>query len=412
MIILITTLSLFFFFISLKNFRLSLGLTLLGLPLYLIKTDLFFIKNILELLIFICFLSFVIKIFKKEILLSKIYFLKNYAWPFIFLFISLIAGIIVSEDKIRSMGVFKAWFLLPIIFGIMAAAIIEKKKDFLNFVYFFLTASFFLSIYGIWQFISGHTLPGGRVAAVFTSANYLAMFLGVAFSFIFLINASKKISEKYLLRLVFSIISIAFLLTRSEGAFLGIILAILFAFLLKFKKISVRFVVVIIILSLSAQIFLPYFFLEKIKNTSRNDFYSRLQIWYVSGKILKESSFWGIGLGRFEAVYQKYLPNFFFPPLEWLSPRPHSLILSFLLETGILGFIAFLMILANFLKNSLKLVLKNESDMVFSVLIAILFIIFHGFTDTPYWKNDLAVIFWFLFFGTGALFYSQNKKTS
>lgn len=410
MIYLIATLSLIFFFISFKKFKLSLGLILFSPFLYLIKTDLFFIKNILELLILICFVSFIVKIFKKEILLSKLYFLKKYTWPFVFLFTSLIIGILVSPDKIRSLGVFKAWFLLPIIFGVMVFMTIKNKKDFLQLIYFFIASCFLISLYGIWQLLLGHALYDGRVASVFASANYLAMFLGLGIAFVFLVNTSKNKIQKSLLRFIFIIIFIAFILTRSEAAFIAILAAILFAFLLRFKKIPPNLIMFLIILSLAAQLFLPVLFYEKTKNTERNQISSRFQIWYVSGKILEQNYLKGVGLGYFEAVYQKNVPYYFFPPLEWLVPEPHSLALAFLLQTGILGFFSFLFILKKILKSIQEYFLKRDNSAIFGVLIAILFVIFHGFFDTPYWKNDLSLIFWFLIFGAEAVFFAVKKQ--
>lgn len=414
MTFLIIILSLFFFFIGLKNFKLALGLTIFCLPLYLLKIDFWGLKNVLEVLILVCVFVFIIKILKKQIKLSQFYFLKNYFWPLLLLFIALIISILISEDKIRSLGVFKAWFLLPVIFGVIAGSVIEKKKDFLNLVYFFISSALILSFYGIWQFLTGKTLIDGRVGAIFESANYLAMFLGLALSFVFLINpalphqnfwrGSKSI-------IIFGIILITFLLARSEAAFLGIILAILFAYLLKYKKISVDLVILILILVLLAEVFIPNLFYEKIKNAERNSFSSRLQIWYVSSKILKENPFLGIGLGCFEAIYQKYLPYYFFPPLEWLAPEPHNLFLAFWLQTGILGLMAFFLILRKVLKNIQNFISKKENFVLFGILVALLFVVFQGVIDTPYWKNDFAIVFWFLVFGAEALIL-KNKKAA
>ncbi len=408
---LIIILSLFFLFIALKNFKLALGLIFLGLPLYLIKVDLFVIKNLLEILILVCAIVFIVKLLKKEILLLKLSFLKDYWWLLVLLFVALVVSILISEDKIRSLGVFKAWFLLPVLFGIMVGVVVKKKKDFLRLIYFFLSASLILSILGLWQFLTGNTLEDGRVGAVFESANYLAMFLGIGLCFIFLINEHKELYQRNLLRIVFVIIFFGFLLTRSQGAFLGFLLAILFGFLLKSKKVSVNFIILLVILALFFQFFGPILFFDEIKSAARNSISTRLQIWYVSFQIFKDHPFLGIGLGQFEAVYQKYLPHFFFPPLEWLSPQPHSLYLAFLLQAGILGLIVFWLILRKVLKNILPSAL-NDNALTFSILVAILFIIFHGMVDTPYWKNDLAVIFWVLVFGTAAFLRIKAKKAA
>jgi O-antigen ligase len=70
-------------------------------------------------------------------------------------------------------------------------------------------------------------------------------------------------------------------------------------------------------------------------------------------------------------------------------PQPHNLYLAFLLQTGIIGFIGFILLLFWFFRAG---IMNHESGII--LMSVMVYILVHGLVDTTYWKNDLAVIFW------------------
>jgi len=119
---------------------------------------------------------------------------------------------------------------------------------------------------------------------------------------------------------------------------------------------------------------------------------ARLLIWQKAIEIFKKSPILGIGPGTFE--------NYFPPYPIWGVPQPHNIFLAFLLQTGIIGFAGFILILIWFFKNAFRKVRKNLLAEIFILdllLISVMtYILTHGLVDTTYWKNDLSAIFWFL----------------
>jgi len=131
----------------------------------------------------------------------------------------------------------------------------------------------------------------------------------------------------------------------------------------------------------------------------RSSLESRITIWHSASRILKDNPIFGIGQGNFQdkyLEYQKYFP----PYLEWAVPQPHNLYLAFWLESGILGISGFLLIIIVWIKN-ITSEIKNQKNsrtlLAATLLSIILYILIHGLVDTPYWKNDLSVIFWIIF---------------
>jgi len=161
--------------------------------------------------------------------------------------------------------------------------------------------------------------------------------------------------------------------THSYGAWLGIIAAIgfgLFIYLFKLKRNSAW---VILILALILILFLGYFALTQ----RQASFDARLIIWQKAWEVFMAHPILGIGPGTFGNYLQ-----------------PHNIFLAFLLQTGIIGFIGFLLLLIQFFRMGIR---NRESGIINIILVSIMvYILIHGLTDTTYWKNDLAVVFWLI----------------
>jgi O-antigen ligase len=143
-----------------------------------------------------------------------------------------------------------------------------------------------------------------------------------------------------------------------------------------------------------------YYKFQDIKNLSeRSSLASRIIIWKSAEKMLENNPVIGIGPGNFQnkyLEYQKYFP----PYLEWAAPQPHNLYLAFWLQSGLLGLIGFLFIVISWIKTLVAHIRhqKNGLSSVSAAILGIMFyILIHGLVDTPYWKNDLSIIFWSTF---------------
>ena len=143
-------------------------------------------------------------------------------------------------------------------------------------------------------------------------------------------------------------------------------------------------------------------------DSPRSSLESRLMIWQSAWTIIKDHSLIGIGPGMFQKYYLDYQAKF--PPyLEWAVPQPHNIFLAFWLQTGLLGLIGFIWLLFRFFES----VTPNRSDtpqkiskkLSLVLMAAMIYILIHGLVDTPYWKNDLSIIFWLLI----ALNYKANR---
>ncbi|NQU77131.1 O-antigen ligase family protein, partial [Candidatus Falkowbacteria bacterium] len=256
---------------------------------------------------------------------------------------------------------------------------------------------------------------------IFTSANYVTM-LTVPTTILILGYLIKLVRQKQItmkqcnnetmasrlhgfmapfLVLTTSISIATIYLTRSYSGYLGIAFGILILVLISSAKKKLKTIIIITLIIFSA-IFL-YTQKDNPKLRALTDLsghtaiHSRIQIWKTSFAIIKDNPILGIGLGNFHSAYIKYLPKTIENPLEYNVIKPHNLYLNLWLETGLLGLIAFLWLIVIFYKKTTSIEnckLKIENSAVIAA--AMTAILVQGLLDTPYFKNDLSLIFWLL----------------
>ncbi len=391
----------------------GLGFVIFFSPLYLIKFQEDWASfTLLESMIIFVFLVWLFKKIREKRIADfkenfKKIFKSFFGWPIVLILGGATLATTFSPDKISSFGILKSWIIEPLIFAGLVFEEIKNQRQ-LNLMIRFLEANVLsLAMVALAYFLAGNLTFDGRLAAFFLSPNHLAMALAPGLILFFkeiVIVSSKK--NLFFLIGVISLIVLIFYFTFSYSAWLAVAFSLFFSFLILFKKevfslksfcFLMAFLVVVFLFLFSLQFFNVKF--HDLLFSDRSSWQSRLMIWRVAGVILKDHWFLGIGPGMFQRLYldyQKYFP----PYLEWAVPQPHNLFLAWWLQAGIGGLIGFLWLLKKifcyFFKKILKPSFKEKDGLsVLVFLFAILiYWIFHGLVDTPYWKNDLSLIFW------------------
>lgn len=411
---LITFYSSLFFFLILAtiNIRLGIYIILAFLPAYLLRTQIWFIPTTwLELAIYLLSFATMIKLFwQKEIINSLKNLYHNYALVLLSLILWLLAAIIAtftSPNLKLSAGVLKGWWFDPIVFTLIILLNIKKQSQIKNVILALLIGSSLISLYGLFEYIFNFGMQAdGLLNAMYKPANYVAMFLvpTIILSLGLLFYYKNNHQYKYLTIILIAISLVALFYTKSYGGFLGLSSGI-FTLLCwqKNKRKKIISIMLFIILMISSLGFLTT--QTKFKNiihfTERNSLTTRLQIWKISSEVLKNNFIFGVGLGNFQKPYREMAFNMYQPPLEWQVVKAHNLFLNTWLEMGIIGFVVFLYLLILFFWQTKKIInlikTTNYWWLLAGTFAAMISILSHGLLDTPYFKNDLAIIFLLIF---------------
>jgi O-antigen ligase len=123
-----------------------------------------------------------------------------------------------------------------------------------------------------------------------------------------------------------------------------------------------------------------------------NTFEGRLQIWSDTLHMLRDHPIFGAGLRAYTQVMAPYVSGNRIPELY-----PHDVYLAMWSELGLLGLIAFVVLLSLLLWRGWRAFYRADGfarPLLWGTSAAFVAIAVHGFVDTPYFKNDLAVELW------------------
>ena len=395
-------------------FRPKFGLALLLaiLPSYQIKFQIFNIPfTFLEAMILGLFLVFLIQN-AKDIFKNKEKVLANWSFP-IFIFLIIATGaMFLSPDLKAGAGVWRAYFIEPILFLLTFCGLVKSKKDLKIIGLGAAISVIYLSFFAFFQKFVGQGIWSEevwagkqifRVSSLYPHPNFLGLFLG---PMIFLglgaiLHFIKNKKTAFVLGILFFLLSfLALIFAMSEGAIIGVLTGLI-VWILSFKKFRKKITVGLVILIILIFLFPASraYFLEKalLQDLSGQ---LRINIWRGASELIKTSPLIGVGLDGYEKLIPDYQKQVFQANTgkefyAFFQSHPHNLFLTIWLELGLLGLLVFIWMIFKALIQGFKSI-KKEYILVPSILSSLVVILIHGLVDTPYFKNDLSVLFWLI----------------
>lgn len=379
-----------------KNFKAATGLLILLLPSYFVRFNVGPLPStILEISYGALFFVWVIKYFKQDIGEIKKFYneQKILVWLVCLLLAFSTLGIFISWEPIKSLGVWRAYFLEPILFFLLLVGrrrMIDKN----DLIWFLSLSTVSISVVAILQKITGQPILTtliksdlqGRVTSFFTSPNAIGLYLAPIIPLIFYGFKTSRLKKYYLIILVLALIALG--MSFSEGAIIALGVAVLFSlFLLGFKKIASLLILFGILLSI---LIVPIRQSLLFENQSGQN---RLTLWGYTWDYLNKSStnfIFGAGLSQFNKKIQRPVNDF--KKIEPLT-FPHNIVLNFWSEIGLIGVLFFIAIYGWAIKISFRKY-QNEKYFGVTLLMSLLIFLIHGLVDVPYFKNDLSFLWW------------------
>lgn len=420
---LLTAYCLLLTFLTWKNFRAGVALLILTLPTYLIRFNVGPLPStVLELNFGVLFLVWLLKHTRTDWPNIKKYFSQNKLFFALFslFFLSSIIAVFISDQWKISFGHWRAFFLEPILFFLMLIGRRnEVKVGDLSFALVYSTLP--ISVVAVIQATTGHLFPPslwddelfGRATSIFTSPNaiglYLApiFFLNLSLFYKFFLRYKETKDRRLLLTLcslffVFASSTLAILFSKSVGTWIGLAAGLWVLVLLSgYKKIAIVGALTAIVL-----LILPP--TQTLLKTKTRSLENRLTLWAYSREFLSASPknfIFGTGIRQFFRKIQKESYYQDHTKLERLI-YPHNILLNFWTEIGLLGMLGFAGIYYFLLSTAYSL--YRHRDKIFGAvfLASLVAFLVHGLVDVPYFKNDLAFLFWTI----AALIILQKEK--
>ena len=449
MIFIIAGAAILFLWLALVRLDWAVLLIIVGLPTYLIRFQVLELPlTFLETMILIAFFVWFLKTFwpglKKNLKERSARTNYPYSIEIILMLIISLLAVGTAGGSASALGIWKAYFFEPILLFILLFNVLKDKKDWLKILNAFALAVATVSLLAIFQRLTGLFIANPfwaaeetrRVVSFFGYPNavglYLAPLIMVLSGGLAALNWQDGILVRdrlkkiwFSLTIIISILAIYF--AKSEGALIGLV-AGFFIFGLCFGR-KTRITILILTVLIGAGLYFSTpvrsLIIEKATLSDLSGSIRRQQ-WKETWAMLSDGRIIsGAGLNNYQKAIKPYhqegiffnrdhLENFdtraygsaelrakYWQPVE-IYLYPHNIWLNFWSELGIAGALLFVWISGKYLFLSWRLnqKLKRKNDpnkyLALGLLTAMLVVIIHGLVDVPYFKNDLAAMFWII----------------
>mgnify|MGYP000852567798 CR=1 FL=1 len=387
-----------------RKFEWSVYLCVALPPLYIIRPSIGLLPTtVLELTIIAVLVAGVVRITRHDFDLFKVS-ITTHA-PFwiaaaAFLFFSCIGAIVSMnganepvQKLIQGLGEWRALFLEPIALCVLLI-VYQKRLKVDLIVWALLGSAMAVSVVAVVQKLTGAWFPPsiadtylfGRVTSVYTSANALGLFV------IPIVCVSALLWKKYAVAVsvMWACILFAVFFSQSQGAFIAFGAALcVFLLVQKYYKT----VAGIVIMGILAVMLIPSLRAAVLFQDRAGQ--NRIMVWeHTIGYLMEHPQHFVFGTGIrnfFDAIQSPWYDVTVLEALKY----PHNIFLNFWTEIGLFGMLSFVFLFLYLVRTTL---LIQDRLVKASLLASLTAIMIHGLVDVPYFKNDLAVLFWILVF--------------
>jgi len=333
--------------------------------------------------------------------------LREWAMPISLFVAGATISVAVAPSFMPSLGLWRAYIVEPILFFAMFSDIIGRKKRGVAVLCALGTTLAIVGIIAVYQKITGFGIPNPiwaaeatrRATAFYGFPNAIGLFaapvtmLMVAWAVSLLGQHTQRRWLALLPTSAAILGALGILFAVSEGAAIGL-LAGLGLYGLMHKKLRPWTLGAIIIACAVVVLIPPVRNYASLLVSLRDDSGSvRSIIWSETSAMLADHPVFGTGLAGYPG---RILP---YHRATWIEvfQYPHDIVLNFWGEVGLLGLAGFVWIVWRFYAVTLRVARTKDAPWLAAGLIAAMTAtLVHGLVDVPYFKNDLAMLFWVL----------------
>ncbi len=336
--------------------------------------------------------------------------LRAWRWPLVAWIITTLIAVFIAPSLWTGLGLWRAYVLEPLLVLISLCALLDQPGDRKRMEHGMMAAVSVVSVWALIGFFGNWGIPhpwnisiaaGRRAVGPFGFPNAVALFV-TPIAALVAARLAKQFEERTswkerILPIATLLLSVfALVAAKSDGGMLAL------GFVVTLSLLGLRWgrylVLAGVILGGVGLFVAPSVREALIKEATFQGWSGkvRLFIWRESWAMLKDRWFLGAGFGGYPKVFDEYHKARFIEIFQY----PHTILFNFWTETGLLGVFAFIGIVVTWIKTTLRTVVEKSqasSRSYLSVLVLLaplLAILVHGLVDVPYFKNDLALLFW------------------
>jgi O-antigen ligase len=376
---------------------LMLGFTAACLPLYVVRFKYGPISTtLLEGLVLATIAVYIVASWREH---SLPFHRTPYDIPIALLLVAGAIAVFVPADKWHALGLYRAFFVEPVAIFYVGVDLLRRPAE---TRWVLLGLGLGTSIFAVMNiiafavaYVEGTIVLGSPPTALYTSSPEVAMFLEppLALAAGFVLFSSER-GDRLLAIAWMAFLLPALALTLSRGAYFAIAVLVAVAVISNRRRLwiaagvaaaAVVAVFLLLQIPLVQRRFAGQFDLGNSQTTIRG----RLSIFTDTLSGLRNHPIFGVGLGDYHYLFRGKISEIY----------PHDVWLTFWVEIGLLGLIAFAAIYFGLLYRGLRAMRHVQGfyrPLLWGALGALILWGVHGLVDSPYWKNDMSLEFWMI----------------
>jgi O-antigen ligase len=317
----------------------------------------------------------------------------RYDVPIALLLLAGAIAVFVPPDRWHALGLYRAYFLEPIAIFYVAVDLLRRPREVRWVLLGLGIGSSIFAVLNVGAFFvgvaDGTFVLGSPPTALYTSAPEVAMYLEPPFALAagFVLFADQR-KDRLLALGWMAILAVALTLTFSRGAYLAIAVLALVAIASSRARVPLAAaVVVVVVLLLQVPLVEKRFAGQFDLGNSQTTIRGRLSIFSDTLTMLRAHPIFGVGLGGYQDLFRGNI----------LVIYPHDIWLTFWVEVGLLGLVAFAVIFFGLMYRGWRAFPQASGfyrALLWGVSGSLVLWGVHGLVDSPYWKNDTSVEFW------------------
>lgn len=307
-----------------------------------------------------------------------------------------LAAALWSPALLKGLGLWRAYILEPVLMITAVHQVLTSRADRNGLRSSFWTVSIFVSVWALAQFVTGKGIPnewslpildGRRATGPYGFPNAVALLVAPIAAYA---GARAWLFREQLAGTAAILNLLATLAARSDGGTLAILAA--WTLVVVCTKWGRRIVGAAIVVGGGIAALIPKLADAIWRGVTFQGWSGRVRIWMwqETWQMLKAHWLLGAGIGGYPVVFDPFHKKRFIEIFQY----PHQFVLTAWSEVGLPGLVLFLGLLGSWARRAWQASKAVPERMV--GLAPLVAIVVHGLVDVPYWKNDLAAIFFLL----------------
>ncbi|MEK7648770.1 MAG: O-antigen ligase family protein [Patescibacteria group bacterium] len=324
--------------------------------------------------------------------------------------ISASVSVVVSPDMRAALGIWRAYILEPLLFFIIIISVITTPQQIRRMVVVCGIGAVIIALVSIAQVLTGYGIPEPwaaerRATSFFPYPNAVGLYLAPLIPLVVALAAGRgRITQKAALGVV-GILLVGIAAAQTTGALVALAVTGVIGGVL-WSKTSRQWVLRVIVVGALIATITPVVRDQLVKKLSFNTWSGTVRqiMWGETLPMLRDHWFTGAGLAGYQKAFEPYHKA---KAIE-IFLYPHSIVLNFWSELGLYGLISVVFLVAVYFVLLVFARSRENRALVYGLGGAMIVILVHGSVDVPYFKNDLAIMWW-MFFALALILYRQRR---